>query len=280
MMKISVLIATRGRRRLLAQCLDSVLAQRRRPDEILVIDNSPAGTAQPHALPEGVRLVREPRRGVVPARNCGLSEAHGEVAAFLDDDCLAPSGWLAALETCFADPAVAAAGGPARPLWLSPPPYALLHSPRARSYLGLLDLGPNRKPIDPAREYLVGGNLAIRKSALEAGKRFVGVFAFPGTGACGEDTEMSRFLASRRLVLYDPAAWVHHCILPEKMRWSRLAVRAFCIEAANVRLRALPEQKLGLAQLLLWEGGLNAAKSLGRFFGRWLSPVAMESRDA
>lgn len=277
-MNISVVVATCGRPAMLEECLASVLAQQRRPDEILVVDNAQAGP--PPLVPEGVRLVSEPVRGVVAARNRGLADACGEIVAFLDDDCLAPPGWLAAIEDCFTDPAVAAAGGPVRPLWESAPPDALLHSPRARSYLGLLDMGARRKPLDPAREHLVGANLALRVSALKEGQTFVGIFPFPGTGACAEDTEMSRSLARRSLVLYEPSAWVHHRILAKKASWPQLAVRAFCIEAANARLRALPEQRLSLAQLVLWEGGLNASKSLGRLYGRWLAPLAGEGLDA
>lgn len=271
-MNISVVIPTSGRARFLEECLESVRAQTRLPDEILVIDNSPDGAAA-LSVPEGVRLVSEPRLGVVPARNRGLLEARGEILAFLDDDCLAPPGWLAALETCFADPAVAAAGGPVRPLWLAPPPRAVLQSPRALSYLGLLDMGARRKPLDPARDYLVGGNLALRKALLELGQRFVGVFPFPGAGQCAEDTEMTRALAARHPVLYEPAAWVHHQIPAAKSRWTSLAARAFCIEAANVRLDRLPEQRLSLPDLLLWEGGLQTAKSMGRLLGRWFVPA-------
>lgn len=277
-MNISVVVPTRGAGPGLERCLRSVLAQRRAADEILVVDNGP-GSLDAGALPQGVRLAREPRRGVEHARNRGLREARGEIVAFLDDDCLASPGWLAALEACFADPAVAAAGGPARPRWLSAPPRALRLSPRALSYLGLLDWGRRRKPIDPAREHLVGANLALRKSSLESGGRFVGVFPFPGTGSCAEDTEMTRGLARRHLVIYEPEAWVEHQIAPAKTRWPHLVARAFCIEAANVRLGRLPEQRLSLAELVLWEGGLQAAKTLGRLFGRWLAPLPENGGD-
>lgn len=273
-MRLTVAVPSSGRRALLAQCLESVAAQTRAPDELLVIDNRLAGETDPLPAPAGARVLREARRGVVPARNRALAEARGEVVAFLDDDCLAPPGWLAALASCFEDPAVAAAGGPVRPLWLSPPPPAVSRSPRALSYLGLLDLGPRRRPLDPARDWLVGGNLALRRALLEPGQEFEGVFAFPGTGRCAEDTRMARALAQRHLVLYEPAAWVRHQIPAEKVRWRTLAARAFCIEAANVRLGALPEQRLSLPELLLWEGGLQTAKSMGRLLGRWLPPLA------
>ncbi|MBI3550773.1 MAG: glycosyltransferase family 2 protein [Elusimicrobia bacterium] len=271
-MRISVVIPSSGRWALLEDAVASALAQDRPADDVLVVDNSPAWAGAPR-LPDAVQVVHEDARGVVPARNRGLIAATGDVVAFLDDDCLAPRGWLKAIEGCFHDDAVVAAGGPVRPLWTIPPPRALLHSPRARSYLGLLDLGARRKPLDPEREHLVGGNLAIRRSALGA-KRFVGVHPMPGTGTCAEDTEMARSLARRGVVLYEPEAWVEHRILPEKTRWTTLAVRVFCMEAANVRLDGVPEQRLSLPQLFLWEGGLNAAKRLGRLYGRWLAPAA------
>ena len=270
-MKISVVVPTGGRWPLLAQCLASVLAQDRLPDEIIVIDNSLAGTPSPAGLPAEVRLARESRRGVVHARNRGLDEARGEIVAFLDDDCLASPGWLGALEACFDDPAVAAAGGPARALWLAPPPRVLLRSPRILSYFGINDFGSKRKSLSVPREDLMGGNLAIRKAALAPGQRFVEIFPFPGAGQCAEDTQMVRSLAARHLVLYEPAAWVQHQISPHKVRWSSLALRVFCIEAAVARLSAPPRHDPRRRRSLLDRalgGGFELVKSAGRLFAR------------
>lgn len=46
------------------------------------------------------------------SRNVAIAMAAGELIAFLDDDAIPPSDWLEQLVPAFADPIVAAAGGP------------------------------------------------------------------------------------------------------------------------------------------------------------------------
>ena len=67
------------------------------PDEIIVVDNgSPALPAAVCAAHPGVRLLQETTPGPGPARNPGIAAASGEILAFIDADCLADPGWLAA----------------------------------------------------------------------------------------------------------------------------------------------------------------------------------------
>jgi glycosyltransferase involved in cell wall biosynthesis len=93
-MRISTVIPTYNRARLLAAAIESVLAQTRPPDEILVVDDgstdgTPAVAARFGPL---VRLLSQPNRGPAAARNHGLREARHEWIAFLDsDDLWAPT---------------------------------------------------------------------------------------------------------------------------------------------------------------------------------------------
>jgi glycosyltransferase involved in cell wall biosynthesis len=66
----------------------SAIAQSRSPDEVLVIDNSPAGDIERSLGPmEGsVRVHRENRKGAAYARNTGLRVASSAFCAFLDSD--------------------------------------------------------------------------------------------------------------------------------------------------------------------------------------------------
>lgn len=93
---ISVILPTRNRPEYLPAAVQSVFAQQVVPSELLVIDDAPGSHAfetlralSSHAkIP--TRLLPGPQAGPAAARNVGLREATGELAAFLDDDDL----WL------------------------------------------------------------------------------------------------------------------------------------------------------------------------------------------
>ena len=85
---VSVVIPTQNRRRLISRAIDSVRAQTRPPNEILVVDDgSTDDTARfvAETYPE-VQLLRQENRGVSAARNAGIRAAEGELIAFLDSD--------------------------------------------------------------------------------------------------------------------------------------------------------------------------------------------------
>ena len=105
-MTIAVLIPTFRRNESLQRALQSVFAQTRRPDLIVVADNAPEAGAR--ALVEGLREiapcplihVHADQPGVANARNAGFEacKGHSRIAQ-LDDDESANPGWLAALDS-------------------------------------------------------------------------------------------------------------------------------------------------------------------------------------
>ncbi|WP_417497497.1 glycosyltransferase family 2 protein [Maricaulis sp.] len=102
-MNLSVMIPTFRRPEGLRVALQSVLAQSLRPDEIIIVDNSPEASARCIAANASavarcpVVYVHEPRPGVANARNAGFAAAKGRYIAFLDDDEVASVDWLSAL---------------------------------------------------------------------------------------------------------------------------------------------------------------------------------------
>ena len=95
-----------------------MLAQTRPPDEIIVVDNaSTDGTRRSgRARDPGVRVVDEPRKGLVVARETGRRHATGDILVYLDADCRAPLTWLERIERRFAarPSAASAISGPYR----------------------------------------------------------------------------------------------------------------------------------------------------------------------
>ena len=75
-LKISVIVCAHNEARYLAGCLYSLLAQTRLPDEILVVNNASSdSTAAVAQQVPSVRVVDEPRKGLVVARETGRRHA-------------------------------------------------------------------------------------------------------------------------------------------------------------------------------------------------------------
>jgi glycosyltransferase involved in cell wall biosynthesis len=187
-LRISVIVCAHNEARYLPACLYSLLGQTRPPDELLVIDNaSEDSTREIAERVPGVRVVPEPRKGLVRARETARRSAAGDVLVYVDADCRAPLTWLAAIERRFErDPALIALSGPYRYYdwdWLG------------RGLIRAYDF-----TVAPATQLLVkhllrlgtifyGGNFAVRRDALEAIGGFDTSIEFHG-----EDTNLGRRL--------------------------------------------------------------------------------------
>jgi GT2 family glycosyltransferase len=100
--KLSVVIPVHDRARLTGRCLEAVLADERRPEELIVVDDaSTDSTADLLAsYGEAIRTVRlERNEGFAAACNRGAALADGEAIVFLNNDTEPRPGWLAALST-------------------------------------------------------------------------------------------------------------------------------------------------------------------------------------
>lgn len=88
----------------LAECLDSLLAQTRPPDEIIVVDSSPQDTRE--IMPRYTGRVRHlivPAHGVAAARNAGIRAADATLIVFLDADNVAMPDCLERQERALRD---------------------------------------------------------------------------------------------------------------------------------------------------------------------------------
>ncbi len=88
---ISVVIPVRNREAIVGRTLDSLAAQTRQPEQIVLVDNaSTDGTLQVlRRWAEGrdnVTVISEPRPGAAEARNCGLGAVTEEYVMFFDSD--------------------------------------------------------------------------------------------------------------------------------------------------------------------------------------------------
>jgi glycosyltransferase involved in cell wall biosynthesis len=139
MERIVICICTYQRPQGLHDVLGSLSRQRLhrfsdRQVSLLVIDNSADGSAErfcrgfSKSSRFALSYVHEPKKGLVNARNAGLTSASLAGAthvAFIDDDELAPPGWLEALFMRLTETGAAAVVGPVFPVFAECPPVWL-----------------------------------------------------------------------------------------------------------------------------------------------------------
>lgn len=166
--RISVVIPHLNQPDHLARCLASLAAGTRAPDEVIVVDNGSASLPAAICAAHGARLLEEREPGPGPARNRGIAAATGGVLAFIDADCLADPGWLAAAEAALADPAAAVLGGDVRIALADPSrlsmteAYESIYAYRMDRYI--------------AREGFTGtGNLVMRRAVFDDVGPFAGI---------------------------------------------------------------------------------------------------------
>ncbi|HEY8598018.1 MAG TPA: glycosyltransferase family 2 protein [Thermomicrobiales bacterium] len=109
-MTVSVVITCHNYGRYLRECLESVLAQERPPEEILVVDDASTDDTPAIAAayaPFGVRYERVEYQNACQSYNHGIAATTGELIAFVDaDNALKPRFLGALAATLEADPAL------------------------------------------------------------------------------------------------------------------------------------------------------------------------------
>lgn len=87
-MRISVVIPTYNRKRLLLRAVESVLAQTFPAYEIIVVDDGSTDATREALRPYGkrIRYIYQEKSGVSAARNSGITTARGDWIALLDSD--------------------------------------------------------------------------------------------------------------------------------------------------------------------------------------------------
>ncbi|TMK63106.1 MAG: glycosyltransferase [Actinobacteria bacterium] len=109
--RFSLVIATRGRPKVLGETLASAARCDPRPSEVIVVDGDGSGSAEPVARAAGARY-RRSAPGLTVQRNAGLDLAQGDVVVFVDDDTELHPRLFAALADAYRDPDVLGVTGP------------------------------------------------------------------------------------------------------------------------------------------------------------------------
>ena len=190
-MRISLVIPAYNEEAYLGGCLDSVIASGGRFHEIIVIDNASTDrTAEVAAARPGVRVVHEPKKGLLAARQRGFEEAGGDAVAYVDADTRMPKGWYErANEVLSSRPDVVGLSGPAR-YWDA--------NRWQRTFLAVVWRVSAPLAYRIVGYMIYGAGFVVRRSALAAIGGFNHAIEF-----YGEDTDLAQRLSRQGEVVFD-----------------------------------------------------------------------------
>jgi len=171
--KLSIIVSTYNRSRLLESCLSSLVNQDLSNNlyEIIVVDNNSTDNTKnivdnfiKKFLKCKISYVLETRQGLSYARNAGCENAKGEYLAYIDDDAEAPENWVKSIIKTTDKIKPHILGGPIYPYYLSKKPLWFKDEYEIRS-------NGETKRFLIGGEYLSGSNFIIKKAFLtELGK--------------------------------------------------------------------------------------------------------------
>lgn len=94
-MKVSVVIPVYNEEKYIKNCLDSLMEQEEKPDEIIVVDNNCTDkTVSIVKKYQGIKIIQEKKQGIIAARNAGFDHAQGDIVARCDADSVVPPDWI------------------------------------------------------------------------------------------------------------------------------------------------------------------------------------------
>lgn len=232
---LSLILCTRNRAKSLEKTLESISSQVNCENlayEIIVVDNNSSDNtesviddfARISRCP--VRYVFEPKTGLSFARNRGISESHGDIIVFTDDDVFADENWLFSIYRCFKDYNPQVVGGKIKALYSADiPEWIKTHKSLLHGLIINYDYGGSVIKFDAGKMRLfIGANMAFRRTVFEK----VGYFRTDlgaGTDVMGEDTEFGKRVIKYgvRDIYYAGDAVVSHSIDPERLRFGYIA---------------------------------------------------------
>lgn len=238
-LRISIVIPVYNEASQLGACLRAIARQSQPPYEVIVVDNnSMDGTVAVAERFDFVKLLREPKQGVIHARTRGFNAARGDIIARIDADSILPRDWTATVAEVFEDKSIDAASG-----------IAQYYNVACQTLVNNCDLFFRRRMarLMKGNVYLWGANMAIRQKAWQRVKAElcnrggmhedfdIAIHLQQAGGRVVFDERLEAEVSSRRIdtgylnfmryVLVSPNTYAHHKI---RARWHMYEVVAFC----------------------------------------------------
>ncbi len=240
-MKITIIIPTRNRSKLILKALDSVVNQTlsKKYFEVIIIDNGSTDDTKYIVYGfiekiDNLVYIYDENPGLHIGRHLGLLAAKTEILVYCDDDIEATPTWLEGILESFEDKSVALVGGKNLPNFESTPPSWLLKIYEKRpkqkilGHLSILDFGDEIKEINP--NFVFGCNFSIRKTILMEAGGFhpdgmpQDIIKYRGDG----ESYVSRYIMDKGYkTIYNPKASVYHLCSKNRMTKKYFAQRSF-----------------------------------------------------
>ncbi len=237
--------------------VDSLLKQTLPASEIIiVIDHNPTlfERAKQTFTPLSTRLKiveNANTRGLSGARNTGIMASTSKVIAFIDEDAMAASDWLARMSAAYADPQLMAVGGSIAPEWMTGKPAWF---PEEFNWV----VGCTYRGMPETRasiRNLIGCNMSIRRSVFDTVGGFRSGIGRVGTLPVGcEETELC-IRAHQQLpeytIVYDPAIRVYNHRVPgSRANWRYFWSRCYAEGISKALVSQFVGQRDSLASEL------------------------------
>ena len=168
-MLVSLVMTVRDEAGSLPALLDSILAQRRRPDEVVIVDGGSRDTtvalaqafaaSAPPEMP--VRVELAPGMNIAAGRNRAIELARGDILAATDGGVVLHGAWLARLVAALSDEAVDVAAG-----FFVPAPHSTFELALGATILPAVD------DVNAAGFLPSSRSVAFRRTAWEAAGRY------------------------------------------------------------------------------------------------------------
>lgn len=223
---------------LLARAVESVLAQNIADQVILVVDHNDELLARAVATWPQVHVVANTGdNGLSDARNTGVGVARTELIAFLDDDAVAESGWLANLCAPFGDDTVGLTAGRVLPEWADGQPTWF-----PDEFLWVVGCSYTGQPTEPTViRNPIGASMAVRRAVFaDVGLFHAGVGRVGRNTAGCEETELA--IRARRAgwtTNSAPSSVVRHHVPPERHKFSYFVRRCWSEGKAKAMVTTL-----------------------------------------
>lgn len=111
-MTVSVVVLAYNEEKYIKKCLEGLMDQEEKPDEIIVVDNNCKDRTVEICKKYPVIIIREKNQGIIAARNAGFNAASCEIIARCDADSFAPPDWIKKIKENFIKNSIVALGGP------------------------------------------------------------------------------------------------------------------------------------------------------------------------